>query len=73
MIAESLDFKNEKYFAILMDRKAQGPVMVASPKGGMDIEQVAHDTPDQIFSQPIDIDKGVQPEQTKMLAQKLGF
>jgi len=73
MIAESLDFKNEKYFAILMDRKAQGPVMVASPKGGMDIEQVAHDSPDQIFTQTIDIEKGVQPEQTKLLAQKLGF
>jgi succinyl-CoA synthetase beta subunit len=49
MIAESLDFKNEKYFAILMDRAAQGPVMVASPKGGMDIEEVAKETPDLIF------------------------
>jgi len=33
MIAESLNFTKEKYFAILMDRTSQGPVMVASPKG----------------------------------------
>jgi len=39
----------------------------------MDIEQVAHETPDQIYKQPIDIFKGVQPEQTKFLAEKLGF
>jgi succinyl-CoA synthetase beta subunit len=49
MIAESLTFEKEFYFAILMDRASQGPVMVASPKGGMDIEAVAEETPDLIF------------------------
>lgn len=49
MIAESLTFEKEFYFAILMDRAYQGPVMVASPKGGMDIEAVAEETPDLIF------------------------
>jgi len=49
MLAQSVDLKRETYFAILMDRAFAGPVMVASPKGGMDIEQVAEETPDLIF------------------------
>jgi len=75
MIAESLTFNssNEKYFAIVMDRAAQGPVLVASPQGGMDIEQVAHDTPDLIYKEVVDISTGIKPEQTKRLAEKLGF
>jgi succinyl-CoA synthetase beta subunit len=48
-------------------------VIVASPKGGMDIEQVAEESPDQIFHEVIDITKGPQPEQTKRIAEKLGF
>jgi succinyl-CoA synthetase beta subunit len=73
MIAESLNFKKETYFAILMDRASQGPVMVASPQGGMDIEAVAHDTPHLIYKEAINIGKGVDPKQTKALAEKLGF
>ncbi|KYR00414.1 succinate-CoA ligase (GDP-forming) [Tieghemostelium lacteum] len=73
MIAESVDPKRELYFAIVMDRKYGGPVMIASPKGGVDIEQVAEETPDLIFKEPIDIFKGIKPEQTKRLAEKLGF
>lgn len=51
MIAESLTFssKQEKYFAILLDRASGGPVMVASPQGGMDIEAVAESNPELIF------------------------
>jgi succinyl-CoA synthetase beta subunit len=49
LIVESINFNAEKYFAILMDRAFQGPVMVASPAGGMDIEEVAAKTPDQIY------------------------
>jgi succinyl-CoA synthetase beta subunit len=49
MIAEALDIAKETYFAILMDRDSGGPVMVGSPDGGMDIEQVAATSPDHIF------------------------
>ncbi|EFA83861.1 succinate-CoA ligase [Heterostelium album PN500] len=73
MIAESVDPSRELYFAILMDRASGGPVLVASPKGGVDIEAVAEETPELIFKEPIDIMKGVQPEQTLRLAKKLGF
>lgn len=49
MVAEALDLARETYFAILMDRGAMGPVMVGSPKGGVDIEEVAAKTPELIF------------------------
>jgi len=73
MIAQSVDLARELYFAILMDRAYKGPVLVASVQGGMDIETVAHETPDLIFKEPVDITTGVKPEQTRRLAQKLGF
>eukprot|EP01088_Endostelium_zonatum_P020888 TRINITY_DN7915_c0_g1_i1.p1 TRINITY_DN7915_c0_g1~~TRINITY_DN7915_c0_g1_i1.p1 ORF type:complete len:439 (-),score=125.22 TRINITY_DN7915_c0_g1_i1:66-1382(-) len=73
MIAESVDLKRELYFAILMDRAYKGPVMVASPQGGVDIEEVAEKTPELIFKEPISIETGIRPEQTRRLAEKLGF
>jgi len=73
MIVESIDFTKEYYFAILMDRAYNGPVMVASPQGGMDIEQVAEDTPHLIFKRKIDYVAGIQKEDTKWIAEQLGF
>jgi succinyl-CoA synthetase beta subunit len=57
-VGESVDLASEKYFAILMDRSHNGPVMVGSAQGGMDIEAVAEATPDAIFTLPIDITTG---------------
>jgi succinyl-CoA synthetase beta subunit len=49
MVAEALDISRETYFAIVLDRDYDGPVMVGSPVGGMDIEEVAEKQPDKIF------------------------
>lgn len=43
MIAESVDITRETYFSILMDRGWNGPVIIASPAGGTDIEKVGHE------------------------------
>ena len=56
-----------------MDRAYNGPVMVASAQGGMDIEDVAESNPEAILTEPIDIIAGVQEEQTSRLADALGF
>jgi len=72
-VHEGITFTKEYYFAILMDRAHNGPVIVASPQGGVDIEEVAEKHPELIFTQPIDISKGVQPEQTERIAKLLGF
>lgn len=73
MLAESIDFDKEIYFAILLDRAAGGPVIVASPMGGMDIEAVAESHPEAIFKLPIDIFKGPDDAALQDLAGKLGF
>ncbi|XP_005110205.1 succinate--CoA ligase [GDP-forming] subunit beta, mitochondrial [Aplysia californica] len=73
MVAEALDISRETYFAILMDRGFGGPVMVGSPKGGMDIEEVAEKEPEAIFSVPIDINVGLQDQVVLDMAKNLGF
>ena len=50
MVAEALDISRETYFAILLDREHNGPVMVGSPQGGVDIEEVAEKHPEAIFT-----------------------
>eukprot|EP01147_Barroeca_monosierra_P003019 gene3019-5803_t len=66
MVAEALDISQEKYFAILLDRDSNGPVMVASPEGGVDIEEVAAKFPELIFKEPIDIFKGAKEQMRKL-------
>uniref|UniRef100_A0AAX7UP12 Succinate-CoA ligase subunit beta n=1 Tax=Astatotilapia calliptera TaxID=8154 RepID=A0AAX7UP12_ASTCA len=73
MVAEALDITRETYFAILMDRSFNGPVMVGSPQGGMDIEEVAASTPELIFKEAIDIFEGVRDDQALRMAANLGF
>eukprot|EP00036_Acanthoecidae_sp_10tr_P021132 CAMPEP_0206317610 /NCGR_PEP_ID=MMETSP0106_2-20121207/16727_1 /ASSEMBLY_ACC=CAM_ASM_000206 /TAXON_ID=81532 /ORGANISM="Acanthoeca-like sp., Strain 10tr" /LENGTH=428 /DNA_ID=CAMNT_0053749213 /DNA_START=11 /DNA_END=1294 /DNA_ORIENTATION=- len=73
MIAESLDIDHETYFAIVLDRESNGPVMVGSPEGGMDIEEVAEENPDAILKIPIDVNTGVTDAQATEMAAFLKF
>ncbi|KAF1842011.1 succinyl-CoA ligase-like protein subunit beta [Cucurbitaria berberidis CBS 394.84] len=65
--------RREFYLAILMDRGSQGPVIVASSQGGMDIETVAKEHPEAIITTPIDIHKGVTDDIARNIATELGF
>jgi len=65
--------KKEMYFAILMDRATQGPMLVGSPCGGVNIEDVAATQPEMIFKEYIDIMEGIQPEHAERMAKNLGF
>uniref|UniRef100_L7MAT5 Succinate--CoA ligase [GDP-forming] subunit beta, mitochondrial n=1 Tax=Rhipicephalus pulchellus TaxID=72859 RepID=L7MAT5_RHIPC len=73
MIAEALDIARETYLAILMDRSYNGPVVVASPAGGVDIEDVAEKTPHLIFKEPISILEGITRTQAQNIAKNLNF
>merc|ERR1712179_68173 len=73
MVAEAIDITRETYFCILMDRASNGPVIVASPDGGVDIEEVAEKTPDRIKKIPVDIFTGVTDDIATDVAQFLGF
>uniref|UniRef100_A0A8C5R574 Succinate--CoA ligase [GDP-forming] subunit beta, mitochondrial n=1 Tax=Leptobrachium leishanense TaxID=445787 RepID=A0A8C5R574_9ANUR len=73
MVAEALDISRETYLAILMDRACNGPVLVGSPQGGVDIEEVAEKTPELIFKEEIDIFEGIKDSQALRMADNLGF
>lgn len=72
-VVERLYVRREFYFAIVQDRASQGPVIIASSQGGMDIETVAHESPEAIVTLPIDINKGLARSDALEVAKKLGF
>jgi succinyl-CoA synthetase beta subunit len=73
MLAERRDPSHEYYVAILNDRVSQGPVLVVSSQGGMNIEEVAAKDPDAIITTPIDFEKGLSKFTALDLAQRLGI
>ncbi|CZT11486.1 ATP-specific succinyl-CoA synthetase beta subunit [Rhynchosporium agropyri] len=72
-ICERKFARREFYLAILMDRGSQGPVIVSSPQGGMDIETVAKENPEAITTTYIDIHTGVTDEIARKISVDLGF
>lgn len=63
----------EFYVSILLNRKTGRYIIMYSPEGGMDIEQVAEKTPDRIFTEEISPLTGLQPFQTRKVAFNLGL
>jgi succinyl-CoA synthetase beta subunit len=63
----------EIYMSVLLDRARGRNVIVYSPQGGMDIEAVAHDTPELIFREEVDPTVGLQAFQTRRIAFQLGL
>ena len=72
LIAEGADIKKEYYVAALTDRASQKVVMMASSEGGMDIEEVAHATPEKILKAFVDPAIGLSDAQALELAQGIG-
>jgi len=73
LVHEGVDFTAEYYFAILLERAYDGPVLVGSPCGGMDIEEVAEHTPEKIKMIPVDVKKGFEDDKGRELAKFMGF
>ncbi len=67
------DIKKEYYLAILLDRATSRPVIVASTEGGVEIEKVAHETPEKITKVFVDPAYGLADFQVRELIFKLGF
>jgi succinyl-CoA synthetase beta subunit len=61
LVAEQLDIDHEHYLGIVLDRARKRPVVMASAAGGIDIEEVAHTTPEKIVRCHIDPLAGLQP------------
>lgn len=67
------DTPSEIYMSILLDRQKGHTILMYSPRGGMDIEAVAEETPDLIFTEDIDPKIGLQPFQARKVAFNLGL
>ncbi|KAH3664246.1 hypothetical protein OGAPHI_004598 [Ogataea philodendri] len=65
--------KQEAYLSIIMDRKNQSTLVVASSEGGMDIEGVAKENPDAIKKFPVDYEAGISDELAVKIASGLKF
>lgn len=63
----------EFYFSILLNRASLRNMILYSPRGGMNIEEVAEETPDQIFTEEIDPRVGILPFQCRHIAFNLGL
>jgi len=63
----------EFYLSILLDRATGRNVIMYSTEGGMDIEAVAHDTPEKIFKEWVHPSGGLQPFQARQIAFNLGL
>src|SRR5438045_8105084 len=71
-ITDGVDIAKEYYLALLVDRESGRIAIVASTEGGMDIEKVAHDTPEKIATNTIDPATGLMPHHGRAGATALG-
>src|SRR3954468_8593660 len=72
-IEEGAAIAKEFYLSLLVDRETSRVSVVASTEGGMDIEDVAHSTPEKIHSFSIDPATGVFPHHGRTLSRSLGL
>lgn len=73
MVAERKFPRREFYFAVMMERAFNGPVLIASSHGGVNIEDVAAEDPSAIIYEPIDITQGLSKEQAMTVIRKVGL
>ena len=72
-IEDGADIQKEYYVSLVTDRASQSIAFIASSEGGMDIEQVAHDTPQKIITELIDPMQGLGDTQAKKIADAIGI
>ena len=73
LITSAQEIKSEYYVAVLLDRAQGRPILMASAEGGVNIEEVAEESPEKIFKETIDPDLGMQSYQGRKIAIALGL
>ena len=73
MIAAAAPIESEYYLAILLDRSNRSFLVMASVAGGMDIEEVAHKTPEKLAKVHIDPNEGISQEKALEIVRQGGF
>jgi len=73
LITDPVDIAKEYYLGAIIDRENAAPILIASPEGGMDIEEVASKTPEKILKLPIQMDGSVRPYHLIQLVKFMGW
>ena len=73
LVEKTVAIKREMYLACVIDRSSQGPLLIVSPTGGMDIEKIAATQPEKILRVPIDLGAGFQPYQSRNICRFLNL
>ena len=73
LVEEQMQIAAEYYAAILNDAASKGPLVMFSPEGGMDVEEIAASTPDRLRRAPVDILKGFDLEDARAILDGLGL
>ena len=73
MLSDPVETKRELYFAILLDRQTQSPVVIASTEGGVEIEEVAKKSPEKIHKFVLDGVDGITRDVAVYISKQLGL
>ncbi|MBB6599987.1 ADP-forming succinate--CoA ligase subunit beta [Luteimonas sp. MC1825] len=73
LVTQATDIAKELYLSVLVDRSTQSVTFIASSEGGVDIEQVAAETPEKIQSLNVNFIQGLQPYQCRDMGFGLGL
>lgn len=73
LVEAGCDIARELYLGIVLDRASAQPVLMCSQEGGVEIEKVAHETPEKIFKEHFDPAQGIESFQVRKLCKKLGI
>jgi succinyl-CoA synthetase beta subunit len=73
MISKPVDIKKEYYLGAIVDRAQARPIMIASPEGGMEIEEIAEKHPEKILKLPIGFDGTMKPFHLLHLCNFMGW
>ncbi len=73
LVTDAIDIASELYLSVLVDRDARAISFIASRHGGVDIEQVANETPEDIHTVVVDFIEGLQPYQCRRLGFAMGL
>lgn len=73
LISKPLDIKKEYYLGAVIDRDKAEPILIASPEGGMEIEEIAEKHPEKILKLPIELDGSVRGFRLVRLCKFMGW
>lgn len=71
LLAKKMQLEREFYFAIMMDRASQGPMIIACAEGGTSIEDLAESNPEMIIKVPVNLEEGITDEQVQTVVEGL--